>query len=550
MRKAVSTAVLIVLSLSVAAFPALAQDSDLAAISAIRREGLQRSQVRDILSWISDVYGPRVTGTPSMLKASDWALSRLAAWHLANGHREYWQVGEGWSLRHFDMQMIEPQTMPIIGMPLAWTPGTGGEVRAEALHLQLEDEEDLTKWKGKLKGKIVLLQSERRVELLTLPVTHRYTDSDLAELSKTPIPRQWLSDEPKPSETVGGIGLLGPSQARSKAAWQDRLIRFLKEEGVVAVVDRGSDDSIVSVGRPEQVSQATQRTDGGTIFVDMSRPGLSNQQRLLPWITVAVEHYNRIVRIVQHGIPVVLTVRVDVEWHPEPAAGNGFNTIAEIPGTDLKDEIVMLGAHLDSKHAATGATDDGAGCAAILEAVRILQQVGIKPRRTIRVALWGGEELGQLGSQAFVAQHYGESGSSDDSSKVAIYLNSDNGAGRIRGVWAQNNLAAEPLFKKWLEPLHDLGVTTFARRGTIGTVYGGRIVGGTDHLAFDAIGVPAFQFIQDRLEYNSRTSHSNMDFVDHTPEGDLIQMAVAIATIAYEASTSNERIPRPSAAAR
>src|SRR5581483_6719527 len=535
MRKPVCTAVLIVVSLSVAALHASAQDSDLTAISAIRREGLQRSQVRDILSWISDVYGPRVTGTPAMLKASDWALARFAAWHLANIHREYWRVGEGWSLRRFAMHMVEPQTMPIIGMPLAWTPGTNGEVRAEALHLQLENEEDLTAWKGKLKGKIVLLQPERRVELLTLPLSHRYTESDLAELSKTPIPRQWLSEESEPSEAVGGIGLLGPSHARSKAAWQDRLIRFLKEEGVVAVVDRGSDDSVVSVGRAEQIPQATQRTDGGTIFVDMSQAGMSNQQRLLPWITVAVEHYNRMLRIAQKGIPVVLTLQVDVEWYPEPEAGNGFNTIAEIPGTDLKDEIVLLGAHLDSKHAGTGATDDGAGCAAILEAVRILQQVGIRPRRTIRVALWGGEEIGHLGSQAFVARHYDKSGSGDDPSKVAIYLNSDNGAGRIRGVWAQNNLAAEPLLKKWLEPLHDLGVTTVARRGTIGSVYGGRIVGGTDHLTFDAIGVPAFQFIQDRLEYTSRTSHSNMDFVDHTSEGDLIQMAVAIATIAYEA---------------
>jgi hypothetical protein len=549
MRNAVSTAV-IALSLLTAAFPQSAQDSNLAAISAIRREALQHSQVGDILSWISDVYGPRVTGAPSMIKASDWALSRLSSWHLANGHREYWQVGEGWSLRHFDMQMIEPQAMPVIGLPVAWTPGTNGEIRAEALHLQLENDADLAKWKGKLKGKIVLLQPERTVDFLTLPLTHRYTESELADLARTPIPRRWLNDEGKTPATEGGVGFQGPAQARSKAAWQDRLIRFLKDEGVVALVDRGSDDSIVSVGRPEQNPQMTQRTDGGTIFVDMSRPGLQNQQRLLPWITVAVEHYNRILRILKRGIPVVLTLRVDVAWHPEPAEGNGFNTIAEIPGTDLKDEVVLLGAHLDSKHAGTGATDDGAGCAAILEAVRILQQVGIRPRRTIRVALWGGEELGLLGSQAFVAKHYNRNGIGEDPKKLVVYFNADNGAGRIRGVWAQNNLAAESLLTKWLEPLHDLGVTTVARRGTVGTMYAGRIVGGTDHLAFDAIGIPAFQFIQDRLEYNSRTAHSNMDFVDHTQENDLIQMALVIATIAYEASISDQEMPRPGAASR
>jgi Zn-dependent M28 family amino/carboxypeptidase len=236
-----------------------------------------------------------------------------------------------------------------------------------------------------------------------------------------------------------------------------------------------------------------------------------------------------------------------VQWYPEPPQGNGFNTIAEIPGTDLKDQVVFIGAHLDGKHSAEAATDDGAGSAAAMEAVRILQRVGVRPRRTIRIGLWGGEELGILGSQAYIRQHYGNTANGvydDESKKVSVYFNLDNGSGRVRGIWLQNNLAAEGTLKKWIQPLSDLGATTLARRGTQGSFNGTELNGGTDHLSFDAVGIPGFQLMQDRLEYFSRTSHSNMDYLDHASKDDLIQMSVVMAVLAYEASMADDELQR------
>jgi hypothetical protein len=280
----------------------------------------------------------------------------------------------------------------------------------------------------------------------------------------------------------------------------------------------------------------TQRTDGGTIFVQSGGPRDQNAGKVPTQVTLAVEHYNRMVRILEKNVPVKVELNIQANFHDE-AGMNGFNLIAEIPGTDLADEVVMIGAHFDSHHSGTGATDNAAGSAAMMEVMRILKAVGVKPRRTIRIGLWGGEEEGLLGSRAYVKEHFADPADmrlKPEHAKLAAYFNIDNGTGRIRGVWMQGNLAARRIFEQWIEPLKDLGVD----------LLGPRSVTSTDHLSFDAVGLPGFQFIQERLEYNSRTHHSNMDTVDHVQREDMVQMATVAAVFAYNAATRGEKLPR------
>ena len=312
---------------------------------------------------------------------------------------------------------------------------------------------------------------------------------------------------------------------------------FYLEEGVVAVLDRGSDSSVVS-GAPSgsNLRWPTQRTDGGTVFVGRGGPRDARAGRVVPSATIAVEHYNRMVRILDKDIPVRVELNIETRFHDETRP-NGFNLTGEIRGSDRANEVVILGAHFDSTHASTGATDNATGAAAMMEAMRILRKVGARPRRTIRIALWGGEEQGLLGSRAYVRAHYADretmqlTTAHDD---VSAYFNIDNGAGRIRGIWLQENHRAGAIFRSWLPGLSDLGVTTIGPRST----------NGTDHVAFDEVGLPGFQFMQDRLEYNSRTHHSNMDFYDRVQPDDLVQMAVVAATFAYNTAMLDVRLPR------
>jgi hypothetical protein len=313
-------------------------------------------------------------------------------------------------------------------------------------------------------------------------------------------------------------------------------MQFFKGEGVLAVFDRGSDNLASSIG--SNLTFQHQRTDGGTVFPTSGGSRTSDPAAGVPSVTLAVEHYNRMARLIERGIPVRAELNVETKFHEETTP-NGFNTIAEIPGTDpaLKDEVVILGAHFDSVSAATGATDNATGCAAILEAVRILKTLGVKPRRTIRVALWGGEEQGLLGSRAYVRDHFADVTTmalKPAHRSVAAYFNSDNGTGRIRGVWLQSNLAVRPIFEQWIAPLRDLGVVAL----------GPRSVSSTDHVAFDSVGLPGFQFMVDRLEYNSRTHHSNMDVYDRVQRDDMVQHATVIAVFAYNASMRDEKLPR------
>jgi carboxypeptidase Q len=526
-------AAVIGVSLALSAVPAAQQSAsapekiDYSAIAQIRDEGLNRSQVMDHIGWLSDVYGPRLTGGPEIMQASEWAIRKFNEWGLANPHRETWQFGRGWTLVRFSAHMIEPQIQPLIGYPASWTPGTAGTVTADVVRVQIDTESDLERYRGKLAGKIVLTQPERAVTMLDGTIVHRMTDKDFEEAATTPIPRARGGG---PAAAAGGGG------GRGGQNLAQRIQQFYKAEGVVALFNRGGDNVNASIGSDLSVQQ--QRTDGGTVFPSGGGSRTSDPGTQLPTVTLAVEHYNRMVRVLGRGVPVKVELNIQTQFHEETAP-NGFNLVAEIPGVDpvLKDEVVLLGAHFDSVAAATGATDNATGSAAMMEAMRILKAIGAKPRRTIRIVLWGGEEEGLLGSRAYVREHYADVATmalKPAHGKVSAYFNSDNGTGRVRGVWLQGNLAVRPIFEQWIQPLSDLGVVAL----------GPRSVGSTDHASFDNVGIPGFQFMVDRLEYNSRTHHSNMDFYDRVQRDDMIQQATVVAVFAYNAAMRDEKLPR------
>ena len=499
-----------------------AQRRDRDMIAAIKDEGLHRSQVMETVGWLSDVYGPRLTGSPAIEDAKSWAMQQLRQWGVANVHEERFAFGKGWSLERFHAHMIEPQVMPIIGYPKSWTSSTLGTTSADVVRVDIRTPEDLDTYRGTLRGKIVLPQPPREVRMLDGELVLRMDDALLAEASRTPPPP--AASTHRPPRTDPALGAL--------------VNQFYVDEGVVAVLDRGSDAVMVS-GAPSgsNLTWPTQRTDGGTVFVGRGGPRDENAGNVVPSATIAVEHYNRMVRLLDRGIPVRVELNIQTRFHDEDERLNAFNIIGEIPGTDLADEVVVLGAHFDSTHASTGATDNATGTAATMEALRILQAVDARPRRTIRIALWGGEEQGLLGSRAYVRRHFGDPTTMElkpEHAKLSAYYNLDNGSGRIRGIWLQANAAVAPIFEQWIEDLQDLGVSTLGPRSTQGT----------DHVSFDRIGLPGFQFMQDRLEYNSRTHHSNMDFFDRVQRDDMLQMSVVAAVFAYDTAMLDERLPR------
>lgn len=498
-----------------------AQPLDERMVAAIREEGLKRSQVMELAGWLSDVHGPRLTGSPAIEAAREWAMQRLRGWGLADVREERFPFGRGWSLERFHAQMIEPQVMPIIGYPRAWTGSTDGAVTANVVRVEIRSAQDLDRYRGALRGAIVLPQAAREVRMLEGDLVLRMDDALLTEARHEATPQP---------------AARGPRPARLPASV---IERFYRDEGVAAVLDRGGDAVFVG-GAPSGsgLRWPTQRVDGGTVFVGRGGSWDSNAGNVVPSATIAVEHYNRMVRILERGVPVRVRIDVRTRFHPEAEGRlNGFNVLGEIPGTDLRDQIVMLGAHFDSTHAAAGATDNAAGAAAMMEALRILKAVGAAPRRTIRLALWGAEEQGLLGSRTYVRKHLADRRTMERRpgyDGLSAYYNLDNGAGRIRGVWLQGNPRVGPIFEPWVEALADLGVAALGPRSTRGT----------DHVAFDEVGLPGFQFMQDRLEYNSRTHHSNMDFFDRLQPADLKQMAVVAAVFAYNTAMLDAPLPR------
>lgn len=499
---------------------------DPAMLTRIQQEGAQRSQVMEHVIWLADVHGPRLTGSPGFEQAGEWALARLRGWGLQNVRQERFGFGRGWSLERFSAHLVEPQIQPIIGMPKSWTHGTGGPVTAEVAFAPIRSEADFARLRGTLRGKIVLTQPAREVRLLEGRVVLRMGEKEIQEARTIVDP----APAPTPAPAAG---------ARQQTPSPEKIQAFYTEEGAVALLEYGAETD-VTVGGSE-LSWTTQRTDGGTIFVGSGGSRAPDAPAGLPSIVLAVEHYNRMVRVLERGVPVKMELDVRTRFHEE-ARPNAFNIIAEIPGTDpaLAGEVVMIGAHIDSHHGATGATDNAAGTAAMIEAMRILKAVDARPRRTIRLALWGAEEQGLLGSRHYVDKYLADkSGRKPEHERISAYYNIDNGTGRIRGIWLERNLAAGPVFEEWMKlpALREMGVE----------IVGPRAVGSTDHAAFTAVGIPGFQFIQERLEYRSRTHHSNMDFVDRVQPEDMRQMSTVVALFAYLTAQRDERIPRAAA---
>ncbi|HKG60662.1 MAG TPA: M20/M25/M40 family metallo-hydrolase [Pyrinomonadaceae bacterium] len=525
-------------------------------IQRIKDEGMNRSQVMQTLSYLSDVIGPRLTASPGMKRANEWTREQLTKFGLQNAHLEAWgPFGRGWTLKRFSAQVTDPTAIPLIAYPKAWSPGLSSPLTADVVYFDAKTEADFEKFKGKLNGKIVLTAPLRDVSAHFESLGSRLTEKDLLTLADAP--------EPRPVANRQNFG--NNPQFRAQQELANAKMRFFQSEGAAVLIDPGRGDGgtlfvqSASVPQPPRDPNATAQPFGrGTPPYDKSAP------KTVPQVVVAVEHYNRIVRMLQAGEPVKMNVDLAVAW--QDADLMGYNTIAEIPGADLKDEIVMIGGHMDSWHSGTGATDNAAGCAVAMEALRIIQALGIKPRRTIRIALWSGEEQGLLGSRAYVAEHFGTlqnpatsaapatgnvnngmGGSNGNGApagptlitkaeyeKLSAYYNLDNGTGKIRGVYLQGNEAVRSLFRQWLAPFRDLGATTLSIANT----------GGTDHLSFDAIGLPGFQFIQDEIEYDTRTHHSNQDVFDRIQADDMKQAATIMAAFIYQTAMRNDKLPR------
>jgi hypothetical protein len=517
---------------------------DRATIARIKAEAITRSQAMDHIAWLSDVYGPRVTGTPNYARAAEWAMKRLTEWGLSNVHQERFAFGQGWRVERFSANLLSPEPQPIIGYPRTYSPSTNGAITAEVVHVDIRTEEDFARYKGQLKDKIVLPQPLRTVRMLDGRVVLRMNEKDIAEALSTPKPAPASAPGGATAGKPGAPGAPAPSapgapNAPSAPVSNARLAAFFVSEGVAAVLERGSDSDESAGG--SDLSWRTQRVDGGTIFPGSGGSRDPKAPAQVPSATIAVEHYNRMVRLLAMKQPVRVELNIQTTSYPEnPASPNGINVIADLPGSDLATEVVVLGAHLDTTPGATGATDNATGSAAMMEAVRVIKTLGLRPRRTIRLALWGGEEQGLLGSRAYVAEHYGTAEKPKPAhAEIVAYYNLDNGTGRIRGIWGQANPGAMALFKQWIESVSDLGVE----------FVGPRAVGSTDHAAFDDQGIPGFQFMQERLEYNSRSHHSNMDFTDRVQRDDLVQQAAVAAVFAWYTANWPEKLPRKTAVA-
>lgn len=512
--------------LALAAPVSAGEPVDLVMVSRIREEAFRHSQVMETVRQLTDGLGPRLTGSPQLKEANEWTRRRLEEWGLANAHLEAYPFGRGWSFSHVAVHMTKPRAVPLYALPKSFTPGTDGPARGPAVIAVLKKDADLETWKGKLAGKVVLLDDPFDFSKVSEPEPREYDEDGLRKLETYEIPR-----EPRNPEDTRKSYL-------ARAAFRQALNRFLVEEKAVATLEPSSRPwGVLRVGR------------GGSY-----KPGESAG---VPALVMAAEHYNRLHRMVSNGTETEVEVEVAARFHDDDL--NAYNTVAEIPGTERGDraEVVMAGAHLDSWHTGTGATDDAAGCAVVMEAVRILKALNVKPRRTIRVVLWSGEEQALYGSRAYVTEHFGGwSGPEDterrhklpvdywtglgtlrirpDHARLSAYFNMDNGGGRIRGIYTEGNAAAMPIFKDWLAPLHDLGADTVTLRPT----------GSTDHEAFLDVGLPGFQFIQDELDYTARTHHSNMDVYDHLERENLVQASVVLATVLYHAAMRPEKLPR------
>ena len=518
---------------------------DYASIAKIKAQGLneQNSQVMEIASWLTDVHGPRLSGSPNIQKAGEWAVAKMKEWGLVNVALEPWSqplgFTTGWSNDKFYLAAVSPQAFPIPGTPSAWTPGTNGLVSGEVMLITETTEADLQKYAGKLKGKFVLPAEPPEVAAWWTAPAQRLTAEDL-DRRETPVVAEFGVTPPggrgggRGAAPAGGRGGRAGAPGGAPAPPPFSRNAFFLKEGVVAIF-------------------ATSARGHGIYTIGGNRN--ADPKTTLPSITIPAEHYGRMARMIQKGIPVTLEADIRNTFHPNPQM---FNVVGEIRGSDKADELVMLGAHFDSWHSSTGATDNAAGSAAMMEAMRILKQSGVPLRRTVRIGLWNGEEQGLNGSRDYVAKHFATRGPAPAGAagggggggrgrgnagplqptpahaKFSAYFNIDNGTGAIRGVYLQGNEAVAPIFRAWIEPFRSIGMTHLTINNT----------GGTDHQSFDAVGLPGFQFIQDGVEYNSLTHHYNLDSWERLQPTDMRRNATIAAAFAFLAANREDLLPR------
>ncbi len=513
---------------------------DLTMYARIREEGLKHSHVMQFGAALNEGIGPRLTGSPNMAKANAWTRDTLTKIGLENAHLEDWgEFGMGWQQINTWVRMVSPDPEPLWAQASPWSPATKGAVSGEVVYVNVQDEKELESFKGKLGGKIVLLGAMRPTPDITEPLFKRYTDAELKEMETY--------------EAGGGRYAPGSPELMKALADRARLTALRK-----AALKMMSDEGVLAILTPSRDGGEGGGT--GIIFddngADLARDAQKKENAVtIPNAVMMIEHYNRLARMCEAHVPVTVELNIETKFTGDHE--HGFDTVAEIPGTDpkLKDQVVMVGGHLDSWISGTGATDNGAGSIVAMEAVRILKALDIKPKRTIRIALWSGEEQGLFGSVGYVKQHFGTFAEPAEKQPDSLpsfmrqkgkfaptkewetldaYYNLDNGTGKVRGVYTQGNWAIAPIFKQWIAPLADLGVTTISYRDT----------GGTDHLSYDAVGLPGFQFIQDPMDYETRTHHSDMDTYDRLHPLDLEQAAVVEAIFLYNTSEREAMMPR------
>lgn len=520
MRKTTRYAWLLALSLPVAA---LAQEKvDLSMMQKIREEGLKRSQVMDIAFNLTDKSGNRLTNSEGYMRAANYAKDALTGWGVTNAQLDAWgEFGKGWELEKSYVAMTAPYYKPIMAWPKTWTAGTRGLKNGEVLVIQLKDSASLEAYRGQLKNKIIIPDQLIDYKHSFKADAIRYTDEELAKMAAaTPTGVGGRSGAPQGGDTAQMRIFREQMAARQNSQRALNLLKAMaKSEGAIAMITTGA------------------RNHDGTIFAQGGGAYKGTDPENFLDMALGIEDYNTILRLAKSGTPVKMDVDVKTKFQTKDL--QGYNVIAEIPGTDpqLKDEIVMIGAHLDSWQAGTGATDNASGSAVMMEAMRILKALGVQPRRTIRIGLWSGEEQGLLGSRGYVKKTFADPANMQplpQHEKFSAYYNIDNGTGKIRGIYLQGNADCKDIFSAWLEPFKDLGATTVTISNT----------GGTDHQAFDAVGLPGFQFIQDPIEYDTRTHHSNMDVYDHLIADDLKQIATIVAAFAYNTAQRDAKLPR------
>jgi hypothetical protein len=548
-------------------------------IALLRDEGTNRSQVAEIFSYLTDVIGPRLTASPQCRRANDWTRDKLASWGLTNAHLEGWgPFGRGWAVKRFSAQIVEPQSIPLVAWPKAWSHGSEWPLVGEVVFLDAKTEADLEKFKGKLKGAIVLISSPRDISLRFDPLAVRLNETNLLRLanaapSARPTQRRPAGDARRPAptnapappartnETPSVTATNQPAARPPRPLDPTARLRFAVQEGaaLTASISSSGDGGALMVGTATVVPLPDGRTNRPPSSV---RAWATNAPSGPPQIVLAAEQYNRLVRMIQAGEKLKMAVEVQTQFSDQDLMA--YNTLAEIPGGDRVDEIVMLGAHLDSAPGGTGATDNAAGVAVCMEAIRLIKALNLQPRRTIRIGLWTGEEEGLYGSRAYVGQHFGyytnqtnvavarspkdasqQPASASrpgterkliehpDHKQLSAYYNLDNGAGRIRGIYLQGNEALRPIFREWLQPFRELGAETISSADT----------GGTDHLSFVGIGLPGFQFIQDPVEY-WRSYHTSIDVRERAPVADLQQATIVMAAFVYQTAMRDEKLPR------